>query len=95
MMTYINYLNVVNRYPGIQGMGYSQYVKAENLEVFINNNKQPDGNAFKIEPKLSKDYYVVNIFVSSGKLCIYPTMRLIMFMMLIGNKDSIPTKISG
>lgn len=64
-LNYIKYLDIVNRYPGLQGMAFSQVVPANELSEFLANNKQADGSPYTIYPNNPREVYVINRYVIS------------------------------
>ncbi len=60
---YVNNLQFKNRYPGLQGITFSQVVPAAQLEEFLANNKQANGQPYELRPSTPRDTYVISRFV--------------------------------
>ncbi|MCF4097266.1 CHASE domain-containing protein [Maritalea mediterranea] len=58
---YVNALDVVNRYPGINGIGYIDRVPAREVDAFIAAQRKSGVPDFKSHPEVTHDtYYIIN-----------------------------------
>lgn len=58
---YVNALDVVNRYPGINGIGYIDRVAAKDIEAYLEGERKTGVPDFHSHPEVDHDtYYVIN-----------------------------------
>lgn len=60
---YVNALDVVNRYPGINGIGYIARVDIENLDSYIQKERLSGVPDFKSHPEVSHDTHYIITYI--------------------------------
>jgi PAS domain S-box-containing protein len=60
---YVNALDVVNRYPGINGIGYIPRVPSSEIDEFIEKFRTPYVPDFKSHPEVTNDTYYVITYI--------------------------------
>jgi two-component system, OmpR family, sensor kinase len=60
---YVSSLNITNRYPGIQGIGYAQYFPASEQEDVLKRMKSEGYTDFRIFPEGRRDFYTSIVFL--------------------------------
>lgn len=61
--TYVDTLKLSERYPGIQGIGFSKWIPQEKLEQFIQSMRQQGFADFQITPLGQRDIYTSIIYL--------------------------------
>lgn len=60
---YTQNLHFQQRYPGMQGMAYAQNVPADELDSFLQNYRQEDGQPYTLVPNSPRDNYVISRYI--------------------------------
>lgn len=61
--TYVDALKITERYPGIQGIGFSKWVPSSQLDQFVNSVRNEGFTDFQITPSGQRDSYSAILYL--------------------------------
>ncbi len=65
---YASHIDIMNRYPGVRGLGYAHYIEDAQLPEFIQESNQLGLNSFSVFPSGTRDAYAPILYFEPASI---------------------------